>query len=81
MKKVLFLLFILCLIGETALAAGTIKIGLMCPLTGSWASEGHEMKQKVPARKAVPGPAFDGHFCGTGDNELKPVVGFVENSL
>lgn len=47
MKKVLFLLFILCLIGETTLAAGTIKIGLMCPLTGSWTSEGREMKQIV----------------------------------
>jgi branched-chain amino acid transport system substrate-binding protein len=46
-KKVLFLLFILCLIAETILAAGTIKIGLMCPLTGSWASEGREMKQIV----------------------------------
>ena len=47
MRKVLFLLFLLCLIGETTLAAGTIKIGLMCPLTGSWAGEGHEMKQVV----------------------------------
>jgi branched-chain amino acid transport system substrate-binding protein len=27
--------------------AGTIKIGLMCPLTGSWASEGQDMKQIV----------------------------------
>ncbi|WP_462324306.1 branched-chain amino acid ABC transporter substrate-binding protein [Desulfoplanes sp.] len=27
--------------------AGTIKIGLMCPLTGSWASEGQDMEQIV----------------------------------
>jgi branched-chain amino acid transport system substrate-binding protein len=27
--------------------AETIKIGLMCPLTGSWASEGQDMKQIV----------------------------------
>lgn len=27
--------------------ADTIKIGLMCPLTGSWASEGQDMKQIV----------------------------------
>ncbi len=30
-----------------AMAGGTIKIGLMAPLTGSWASEGQEMKQIV----------------------------------
>ena len=47
MKKILFLAFVLCFIGETALAAGTIKIGLMCPLTGSWESEGREMQQVV----------------------------------
>ena len=40
MKKILILSFVLCLIDETALAAGTIKIGLICPLTGSWQSEG-----------------------------------------
>jgi len=27
--------------------AGTIKIGLMCPLTGSWASEGQDMEKIV----------------------------------
>ena len=27
--------------------AETIRIGLMCPLTGSWASEGQDMKQIV----------------------------------
>src|SRR5512136_425468 len=30
-----------------AAAADTIKIGLMAPLTGSWASEGQEMKRNV----------------------------------
>ncbi|HKK32492.1 MAG TPA: branched-chain amino acid ABC transporter substrate-binding protein [Desulfomicrobiaceae bacterium] len=34
-------------LGSTAFAADTIKIGLMCPLTGSWASEGQDMKQIV----------------------------------
>jgi branched-chain amino acid transport system substrate-binding protein len=34
-----------CLFSGTALSADTIKIGLMAPLTGSWASEGQEMKQ------------------------------------
>ncbi|MDD4072600.1 MAG: branched-chain amino acid ABC transporter substrate-binding protein [Desulfobacterales bacterium] len=47
MKKTLFLSLILCLIAGTALAAGTIKIGLMCPLTGPWASEGQDMKDIV----------------------------------
>ena len=45
MKKVLFVSLILCFIGGTALAAGTVKIGLMGPMTGAWASEGQEMKQ------------------------------------
>jgi branched-chain amino acid transport system substrate-binding protein len=31
----------------SARAADTIKIGLMAPLTGSWASEGQEMKRNV----------------------------------
>ncbi len=31
----------------TARAADTIKIGLMAPMTGSWASEGQEMKRNV----------------------------------
>ena len=30
-----------------ALAAGELKIGLMCPLTGKWASEGQDMRQIV----------------------------------
>ena len=33
--------------GGRALGADTIKIGLMAPLTGSWASEGQEMKKNV----------------------------------
>lgn len=31
----------------TARAADTVKIGLMAPMTGSWASEGQEMKRNV----------------------------------
>lgn len=31
----------------TAAAADTVKIGLMCPLTGSWASEGQDMRQII----------------------------------
>lgn len=33
--------------GSEAKAAGEIKIGLMCPLTGKWASEGQDMRQIV----------------------------------
>ena len=45
MKKVLFAALVLsCLVGQ-AYAADTVKIGLMGPMTGSWASEGQEMKQ------------------------------------
>lgn len=48
MKKsiVIALLFSFCL-ATGAFAADTIKIGLMAPLTGSWASEGQDMKQIV----------------------------------
>jgi branched-chain amino acid transport system substrate-binding protein len=45
MKKLLLATLIFCLAAGTAYAADTIKIGLMAPLTGSWASEGQEMKQ------------------------------------
>lgn len=45
MKKVLFVLLSLFLAFGTANAAGPVKIGLMGPMTGSWASEGQEMKQ------------------------------------
>ncbi|MDY0093900.1 MAG: branched-chain amino acid ABC transporter substrate-binding protein [Candidatus Vecturithrix sp.] len=47
MKKVLGCVCVLCLAASLAGAADTIKIGLMAPLTGAWASEGQEMKQIV----------------------------------
>jgi branched-chain amino acid transport system substrate-binding protein len=47
MKKVLGLTLVLCLAAASALAGGTVRIGLMAPLTGPWASEGQEMKQIV----------------------------------
>lgn len=40
-----FSLFTLCM--GSAWAANTVRIGLMCPLTGAWASEGQDMKQIV----------------------------------
>jgi len=46
MKKALFLMLILCLAAGTAMA-GTVKVGLMAPLTGAWASEGQDMRQIV----------------------------------
>ncbi|MCE5242404.1 MAG: branched-chain amino acid ABC transporter substrate-binding protein [Desulfobacteraceae bacterium] len=46
MKRVLlFCALALLLSSATAGAADTVKIGLMGPMTGSWASEGQEMKQ------------------------------------
>ena len=48
MKTRMGLAMALCLLaGGPARAADTIKIGLMAPLTGSWASEGQEMKKNV----------------------------------
>jgi branched-chain amino acid transport system substrate-binding protein len=47
MKKILFMALALCLMAGTAVAADTIKIGLMAPLTGAWASEGQDMQQIV----------------------------------
>jgi branched-chain amino acid transport system substrate-binding protein len=47
MKKVLFFTLVLCLMAGTAVAADTIKIGLMAPITGAWASEGQDMQQIV----------------------------------
>jgi branched-chain amino acid transport system substrate-binding protein len=44
-KKRLFLTAILCLWTYAAVAADTIKIGLLAPITGSFASEGQEMRQ------------------------------------
>ncbi len=46
MKKVMFLALALGLIANISFAE-TIKIGLMAPLTGPWASEGQDMKQIV----------------------------------
>lgn len=48
MKRILLaaLAVLSCLWGTTAHAA-EIKIGLMCPLTGKWASEGQDMKNIV----------------------------------
>ncbi|MFZ7124957.1 MAG: branched-chain amino acid ABC transporter substrate-binding protein [Desulfobacterales bacterium] len=48
MKKVLLLAVIIGLFAAgPVLAADTVKIGLMAPLTGAWASEGQDMKQIV----------------------------------
>jgi branched-chain amino acid transport system substrate-binding protein len=48
MKKILFMVIAasLLLVGSAA-ASEPIRIGLMCPLTGSWASEGKDMRQIV----------------------------------
>ena len=45
MKKLGMVAVALCLMLGSAHAAETVKIGLMGPMTGSWASEGQEMKQ------------------------------------
>lgn len=46
MKKALFLFVAVCLaFAAQAVSADTVKIGLMGPMTGPWASEGQEMKQ------------------------------------
>lgn len=45
--KLLVLSFFILMFTCSSGLAGTIKIGLMCPLTGSWASEGQDMKQIV----------------------------------
>ena len=48
MHRLMAVLLALCaLVPSPATAADTIKIGLMAPLTGSWASEGQEMKRNV----------------------------------
>ena len=47
MKKVLSLALGMLFFTGSALAADTVRIGLMAPLTGPWASEGQEMKQIV----------------------------------
>ncbi|GLI33365.1 branched-chain amino acid ABC transporter substrate-binding protein [Desulforhabdus amnigena] len=47
MKKLLYFALALSLMLGTAHTAQSAKIGLMGPMTGSWASEGAEMKQVV----------------------------------
>ncbi len=47
MKRVVVLMLMLSLMAGIAGAADTVKIGLMAPLTGAWASEGEDMKQIV----------------------------------
>ncbi len=43
----LVLSFFISMCMARAVMAGTIKIGLMCPLTGAWASEGQDMRNIV----------------------------------
>jgi branched-chain amino acid transport system substrate-binding protein len=45
MRTILVFMMTLCLMTAGAEAADTIKIGLMGPLTGPWASEGQEMRE------------------------------------
>ncbi|MFP4476062.1 MAG: branched-chain amino acid ABC transporter substrate-binding protein [Desulfatibacillaceae bacterium] len=47
MKKALMVALVLCFAIAAPAAAKDVKIGLMCPLTGSWASEGEDMKRIV----------------------------------
>ncbi len=48
MKKVVMLVAVAVMaLGNLAHGADTVKIGLMAPITGSWASEGQEMKKNV----------------------------------
>lgn len=48
MKKLLLIVLALSFMAAAPVfGADTIKIGLMCPLTGSWASEGQDMKRIV----------------------------------
>ena len=49
--------------------AETIRIGLMCPLTGSWASEGQDMKQIVELLAAETNKAG-----GINGNQVEIVV-------
>ena len=47
MKKVVFAALVVCLFAATSFAAGPVKVGVMGPMTGKWASEGQEMKEVV----------------------------------
>lgn len=46
-KKLMVAAAVCVLAASSALAADPIRIGLMCPLTGKWASEGQDMQQIV----------------------------------
>ena len=45
MKKGMIFTLAFCLLFSVTVNADTVKIGLMGPLTGAWASEGQEMKK------------------------------------
>jgi branched-chain amino acid transport system substrate-binding protein len=47
MRKILYFLVLFIFLAASAQAADTIKIGVMAPLTGTWASDGKEMKQVI----------------------------------
>ena len=47
MKKVFCIALVFCLLTAATVSAATIKIGLMAPITGAWASEGQDMQQIV----------------------------------
>lgn len=46
-KKLMLVAAMLMLAAGPSFAADAIRIGLMCPLTGKWASEGQDMQQIV----------------------------------
>lgn len=46
-KLLLLNMVMMLLVASPALSAEAIRIGLMCPLTGKWASEGQDMRQIV----------------------------------
>jgi branched-chain amino acid transport system substrate-binding protein len=47
MKKIQFIFPLLVFLAVSAHAADTVRIGVMAPLTGTWAADGKEMKQVV----------------------------------
>ena len=47
MKKILFFVIAICFLFSETAFSDTIKIGLMGPMTGAWASEGQEMRKVV----------------------------------
>ena len=47
MKKFFLALLVACCLTPVWVQAAAIKVGLMCPLTGKWASEGQDMKNIV----------------------------------